>query len=83
MPQSVDHGFAPGHFAFFDIESYDVGAWCRDSLAQLPPEQVHLTVRIKGASRPLVMRFKSAAAMNLMIGTLTRYRNEVWPEPAP
>lgn len=75
----IDHGFKPGGYAFFDIESLEIAQWCADDKAELPPSQVHMEIKIKGQSTPLIMRFKSPDTLGTFIEQLARHRREVWP----
>ena len=63
------------------IEGYEVAAWCptKDPSAS-KPEQVHLSINVPALPLPLVMRFKTRRAVELMAGTLMSYARDVWPE---
>jgi len=61
-----------------------IAAWCPDSEAKLPPEQVHLVNIIPGLEDyPIIMRFKSPDTLGFLIEELTKYRREVWPDAEP
>lgn len=59
--------------------AFDIGTWCRDELAQLPPEQVHLTWH-GFLDAPVLIRFVSAAGLTSFIGQMAGLRQAVWPE---
>ncbi len=82
MTKTTDHGFRPGGYEVFDIESLDIGQWTPDPAGRHPPTQVHVEIRIKGLPTPLVMRFKSPDTLGRLIEQLMRHRDEVWPRPA-
>lgn len=79
MTTVTDHGFKPGGYAFWDIESLDIGQWSPDEKGQTPPTQVHLELRVQGLPVPLVVRFKSPETLGVLIEQLIRHRKEVWP----
>lgn len=79
-PTVTSHGFSPGNYAFYDVEDIEIGQWCRDSLAELPPEQVHLTMNVRGIKAPLVVRFKGPDTLGALIEQLIQHRREVWPD---
>jgi hypothetical protein len=61
-----------------------IAAWCPDSEAKAPPEQVHLVNIIPGLEEyPIIMRFKSPDTLGFLIEELTKYRREVWPDAEP
>lgn len=61
-----------------------IAAWCPDSEAKAPPEQVHLIFIVPGLEdHPLICRFKSPDTLGFIIEELTRYRREVWAEAEP
>lgn len=73
-------GFHPAQAAM-GIEELEIAAWCPDEKAQAKPEQVHVTIKIKGIDdMPLTMRFKSPDTLGFLIEELERYRRYVWPE---
>ena len=80
MTDVTEHGFRPGGYEVFEIESLDIAQWCPDDHAATPPTQVHLEIRIRGLALPLVARFKSPVTISILIEQLTRHRNEVWPK---
>lgn len=63
---------------FVDVESLDVASWCPTPDASGPATQVHVIVRVPGAE--LVMRLKSARAVQELIDALAEHRNYTWPE---
>jgi len=82
------HGFRPGPFEFKELDSLEIAAWCPDSgvstlAAQSLPQQVHLTLKVKGLRVPFVVRFKSPDTLGFLIEELARYRQFVWPKAEP
>lgn len=64
--------------------SITIAAWCPDSEAKLPPEQVHLIFVISGLEEiPLILRYKSPDTLGFIIEELARYRRAVWPDSEP
>lgn len=77
-------GYKPMPAQFMEISEWSIAAWSRDSLAELPPEQVHLTQKLQGLEDiTFIMRFKSPDTLGFMIEELARYRREVWPDAEP
>ena len=73
-------GFSSGLVKFLEVDETRIASWCPDDEAKLPPQQVHLIVKLKGlADVPLVLRFKSPDTLGFFIEELARYRREVWP----
>lgn len=66
--------------AFYDVEQYEVGAWCPTPDGTGKPEQVHVCYYLRGVDTPFVLRLKSGDAIEQFIELLTRYAIEVWPE---
>jgi len=57
-----------------------IAAWCPDTEAKEPPEQVHLVNIIPSLEElPMIMRFKSPDTLGFIIEELIKYRREVWP----
>jgi hypothetical protein len=79
MRKTTEHGFKPGGYLFFDVIEFDVGQWCPDAEAKVPPTQVHLTLVVREFQFPFVVRFKSPATLGLLIEQLARHGNGVWP----
>lgn len=67
--------------AFREIESITAASWGPLPDGKGPQTQVHLTIRLKGAPLPLIMRCKTAAAVDQLVAMLERHRNDVWPGP--
>ena len=67
-------------------EFYEISEWAVSPFHELPDgqgeaSQVHLWIHLAGAGDlPLVMRFKSARAVDQFIGALRRHRVEDWGE---
>lgn len=62
----------------------EIAAWCPDSDAKMPPEQVHFIMHLPGLEEiPLIMRFKSPDTLGFFIEELARYRKVVWPNCDP
>lgn len=76
-------GFSPGLMQFFEIDNWQIAAWCKDGKAATPPVQVHLIFKIKGRPFPFVLRFLGPDTLGFLIEELNRYRSEVWPEAEP
>lgn len=76
-------GYSPGGFEIRQAESIEVAAWCHDQRATLPPEQVHLILKVEGGRFPVVMRFKSPDTLGFLIEELASYRRYVWPNSEP
>lgn len=79
-------GFSPGltQFAEVDLDELHIAAWCPDEQAQKPPEQVHVTLKLRGLEDlPFLLRFKSPDTLGFLIEELVRYRREVWPDAEP
>jgi hypothetical protein len=65
----------------YEIDSYEVASWSPGDVTKGDPTtQVHVIIHIKGIKYPLVMRLKSKRAVDELVGLLTEYRDEVWPE---
>ena len=62
-----------------ETKEVEIAAWCPDDEAKLPPEQVHLIVRLQDLDASIVVRFKSPDILGFLIEELARYRREVWP----
>lgn len=61
-----------------------ISAWCPDSEAKEPPEQVHIIYTVPGLEEyPLIQRFKSPDTLGFLIEELAAYRCEVWPDSQP
>jgi hypothetical protein len=81
QPEPLD-----GFFIEVGQPDIKIAAWCPDTHAQLPPEQVHLIFTIfpdDGDVPPLLLRFKSPDTLGFLIEELTRYRRHVWPDAEP
>ncbi|MCK6625581.1 MAG: hypothetical protein L6R45_10445 [Anaerolineae bacterium] len=58
---------------------FHIGAWCPDELAQMPPEQVHLSW--EGVlDAPVVFQFKVEEDLITFIAVLAGLRQAVWPK---
>lgn len=80
------HGKAPGITHAYDIDpekGIHINAWCPDTEAKEPPEQVHLLAYIMGVPYPVAIRFKSPDTLGFLIEELSRYRSYVWPDSEP
>lgn len=73
-------GFSPGLMKFFQIDSWEIAAWCMDEKAETRPVQVHFVFRIAGFKFPFLLRFLGPDTLGFLIEELNRYRSEVWPE---
>lgn len=74
----------PGIVHFLDVESLEVAAWCPDTEAQQPPEQVHMILRLQDLEDvPFLIRFKSPDTLGFIIQELVTYRRQVWPDAEP
>lgn len=60
------------------IEGYTVGSWCPTKDGSGPPEAVAIMLEVAGV--PILLRLKSRQAVNDMIESLERYREDVWPD---
>lgn len=60
-----------------DVPEYGVFSWSPDPRGCAPSTQVHLHLQTRG-NPPLVLRFKSAAAVDEMIDALRRHRIDVF-----
>jgi len=63
-----------------EFRSYHVGTWGPERDGHGPSTEVHLTLDVGAAIPPLVLRFKSARALETMRAALARHGNDVWPE---
>lgn len=79
MTKVEEHGFKPGGYAIFEIESITFAQWCPGPDGQGQPTQVHMEIRVKGLPTPLVMRFKGPDTLGKFIQQMQRHRCEVWP----
>lgn len=61
------------------IEEIFVGSWCPACDGKGPATEVHLQLKIRGIDTPLTFRCKTAKAVNQLIASLERHRNDVWP----
>lgn len=83
MTKFTDHGFKPGGYLFFDIQSINISQWSPDPSPGGPVTQVHLGIRISEIDYPLIARFKGPETLGVLIEQLTRHRREVWPDAPP
>ncbi len=60
-------------------EGYEVYGWFPLPDAQGGPTQVHVTFRNRSLGMGVVIRLKSARAVNELIAAVRRHRDEVWP----
>ena len=65
------------------VQGYSVNEWCPTPDGTGPAEQVHVLFELPAPIPPMVVRFKSAGALDRFIAILARHRLSVWPkEPA-
>lgn len=64
------------------IEQYSVNSWTPEPNGQGKCTQVHMLVELKDFPHPFAIRFKSADAINTLIGALERHRDHVFGEQA-
>lgn len=81
MPKTEEHGYRPGPFIAWEIESLNIAQWSPGVEPGSPPTQVHLEIHVRGLPLPMVMRFKGPETLTAIIAQLTRHRDEVWPPP--
>jgi hypothetical protein len=67
-----------GH-VYYEIDQIHVSEWHPLPDGQGPPEQVHMTIRIKRVPYPVVMRFKGPQTLDGLIAALQEHRDNVWP----
>lgn len=68
-----------GGVPFLPIEQYHMGSWGPLPDGKGPSTEVHVGLTVTGFSHELVMRFKSADALDQFIEILQRHRFDVWP----
>ena len=66
-----------------EIEEIGIYAWCPDSQAKAPYEQVHLTLKLARSALAHVMRFTGPKTLGFFIEELAKYRRIVWPNCEP
>jgi len=79
MSEIHETGRRPLHGA--TIEEYTVGSWCPSNDGSGLPTAVALELKVDGLP-PLVMRLKSAKAVDDMVAALLKHRRDVWPYAA-
>lgn len=65
---------------------FEILAWCPDTEAKMPPEQVHFVMHWPVGLEdlpPLAIRFKSPDTIGFFIEELIKYRRVVWPSSEP
>ncbi|MCY3739951.1 MAG: hypothetical protein OXH00_02915 [Candidatus Poribacteria bacterium] len=69
------------------LEMLSIVEWHPDLNAELPPEQVHLVIKLGGESEAdkldLLLRFQSPEALGFVIEELIAYRKRVWADAEP
>lgn len=79
-PPDEEHGpRSLAGVAFMEIEDLSVHEWCPTPDGTGPPEQVHMTIKVKGLDARLILRFKSPDTLGRFIGALRKHRDNVWP----
>ena len=74
VEESVDDGKT--HYALTD--GYEVADWRPGPPGSGPTTEVHVIIPVR-ARMKVVMRLKSARALDELVGVLLEYRNHVWP----
>lgn len=71
----------PG-YARLGEPQFEIAAWCPDSKAEKPPEQVHFILHWPAGVElpPMAIRFKSPDTLGFFIEELIKYRRTVWPK---
>jgi hypothetical protein len=78
-PDEVHGPRSVAGLAYFEVEEINVAEWCPTPDGTGRPEQVHMTLTVKGFPNPFVMRFKSARTIGRLINNLRKHRDGVWP----
>lgn len=79
-PPDEEHGpQSLAGVAFMEIEEVHVAEWCPTPDGSGPPEQVWMTIKVKGVDAQLVLRFKSPRTIGRLINNLRKHRDNVWP----
>jgi hypothetical protein len=68
----------PGQFVLVPDAGYEVCSWRPGPPGSGPPTQVHLLIPTPVEGATMVIRFKSARALDEFVGILLEYRKEVW-----
>ena len=74
---------SPGLVAAREIEEFSIKAWCPDTEAKAPPEQVHIILKLKRAVMAYILRFNSPDTLGWFIEELIWYRRTVFPDSEP
>lgn len=78
LPDIAFSGQNLDELSIWPIESYRVCSWTPERDGQGKAIQVHLLLEVGDVT--LAVRFKSPAALDQFIGSLTRHRFDVWPD---
>lgn len=62
------------------LEGYSVNEYCLDDDGLSKPVEVHLVLDIRDPQVSFVLALKSPRALDELVGTLLRHRNNVWPD---
>ncbi len=75
VPQNLDER------PMFRVVEYGVGSWCPTPDGSGPAEAIvlHLTIDLAGDLMEVALRLKTPRAVDELIATLERHRNDVWP----
>jgi hypothetical protein len=65
-------------FVLIPDEGYSVQSWRPGPPRSGPPTQVHLVLSLPIEDAKLVLRLKSARALDELVGVLLNHRQEVW-----
>lgn len=69
------------------LDMLSIVEWHPDLNAELPPEQVHLVLKLGGETEAdkldLLLRFQTPDTLGFVIEELIAYRKNVWPDAEP
>lgn len=68
-----------GGLPCFPVREYHVGSWGPLPDGKGPSTEVHVSLLCEGIPGPMVMRFRSAAALDEYVDAILRHRADVWP----
>ncbi len=81
VERPVDDGKT--QFVLIPDEGYEVCSWRPGPPRSGPPTQVHLIMALPVPGAKMVLRLKSARALDEFVGVLLNHRKEVWGGGTP
>jgi hypothetical protein len=79
-PKELEEPCDDGETSFLLLpeKGYEVCSWRPGPPRSGPPTQVHLLMALPVPGAKMVLRLKSARALDELVGILLQYRQEVW-----